>query len=56
MVWNALLIGAGWLLGDNWDEVEQYVGILQYLVILTVLAAGVWWVWNRIIKPKTRLA
>jgi membrane protein DedA with SNARE-associated domain len=53
MVWNAVLIGAGWLLGDNWEEVEQYVGVLQYLVILAVLVAGIWWVWNRIVKPRT---
>lgn len=49
-VWNTVLIGAGWLLGDNWEEVEQYVGYLQYLVIAAVLIFGVWWVWNRIIK------
>jgi membrane protein DedA with SNARE-associated domain len=49
-VWNAVLIGAGWILGDNWDEVEQYVGYLQYLVILVVLLFAAWWVWNRMIK------
>lgn len=49
-VWNAVLIGAGWILGDNWDEVEQYVGYLQYLVIIAVLVFAAWWVWNRIIK------
>jgi membrane protein DedA with SNARE-associated domain len=49
-VWNAILIGAGWILGDNWEEVEQYVGYLQYLVIFAVLLFAVWWVWNRIIK------
>lgn len=51
-VWNAVLIGAGWILGDNWEEVEQYVGYLQYLVILVVLVLAVWWVWNRILKPR----
>lgn len=49
-VWNTLLIGAGWLLGDNWEEVEAYIGYFQYLVIAVVLVAGAWWVWNRIIK------
>jgi membrane protein DedA with SNARE-associated domain len=49
-VWNAILIGAGWILGDNWEEVEQYVGYLQYMVIVAVLLFGAWWVWNRIIK------
>ena len=49
-VWNAILIGAGWILGDNWEEVEQYVGYLQYLVIIAVLLVAAWWVWNRIIR------
>lgn len=51
LVWNSVLIGAGWILGDNWEEVEQYVGYLQYLVIAAVLVAGVLWIWFRMIKP-----
>ncbi len=50
--WNAILIGAGWILGDNWDEVEEYVGYLQYVVILAVLVVGGWWIWARMIKPR----
>jgi membrane protein DedA with SNARE-associated domain len=56
LVWNSVLIGAGWILGENWEEVEQYVGLLQYLVIIVVLIAAVWWIWNRIIKPRMRTA
>lgn len=52
LVWNTVLISAGWMLGDNWEEVEQYVGILQYLVIAAVLIAAAFWVWNRIVKPR----
>ena len=47
-VWNTTLIGIGWILGDNWEEVEQYVGYLQYLVILVVLAGIVWFVYKKI--------
>lgn len=35
-VWNALLVGAGYLLGENWADVEPYVGILQNVVIVGV--------------------
>lgn len=52
LVWNTLLIFAGYLLGDNWDHVEEYVGVLQYVVIAVVLAIGIWWIWARIIKPR----
>jgi membrane protein DedA with SNARE-associated domain len=50
--WNTILIGAGWILGDNWEEVEQYVGYLQYAVIAAVLVIGAWWIWIRMIKPR----
>ncbi|MGB3307774.1 MAG: DedA family protein [Thermomicrobiales bacterium] len=46
-VWNTILIGAGWWLGDRWEDVEQYVGYLQYVVIVAVIAFGVWWIWKR---------
>ena len=49
LVWNSVLITSGYVLGSNWDHVEQYVGYLQYIVILAVLVFGVWWVWTRMI-------
>lgn len=56
LAWNTLLIFAGYLLGDNWDHVEEYVGILQYFVIAIVLIVGIWWVWARMIKPQREKA
>ena len=52
LVWNTVLITAGYILGDNWDHVEEYVGYLQYVVILIVLVVGVWWVWTRMIRAE----
>jgi membrane protein DedA with SNARE-associated domain len=46
--WNGALIGAGYALGSNWDEVEQYVGYLQYAVILGALALVGWFIWSRL--------
>lgn len=51
LVWNTVLVTAGYILGDNWDHVEEYVGILQYIVILAVLVIGIWWIWARIFTP-----
>ena len=36
-VWNTALIGAGAILGDQWDRVEPYVALLQYVVIAVIL-------------------
>ena len=38
-IWNALFIGAGWVLGDNWDVVEGYMGPLSYLVVALLAVA-----------------
>lgn len=40
-IWNALFIGAGWVLGENWDVVEGYMGPLSYLVVALLAVAGV---------------
>lgn len=45
--WNSILIGSGYILGNQWEKVEQYVGYFQYLVILGVLALVGWFVWSR---------
>lgn len=35
--WNLGLIGAGAILGDQWDRVESYVGVFQWIVVLAIL-------------------
>jgi membrane protein DedA with SNARE-associated domain len=32
-IWNAVFIALGWVLGENWDQVEQYLGPISYVVI-----------------------
>ncbi|MFM8508414.1 MAG: DedA family protein [Actinomycetota bacterium] len=36
-VWNTALIGAGAILGDQWERVEPYVATLQYVVIAAIV-------------------
>ena len=40
-VWNAVLIGAGYLLGANWGRVSGWAGSYSEVVPLTVAAAAV---------------
>lgn len=46
-IWNVFLVSMGWILGDQWDRVGKYVDYFEYVVILGVLAAAAWFVWNR---------
>ena len=47
-VWNIALIGAGAVLGDQWERVGEYVGIFQWLVIAAVLLLLVRFVVSRL--------
>lgn len=47
-VWNAVFIAAGWVLGDNYDTVEEYVGPASYVVVAALAAAGVWLIWRKL--------
>jgi membrane protein DedA with SNARE-associated domain len=49
-IWNAIFIGAGWRLGDNYERVEGWVGPLSYLVV----AALVGWLLVNAVKNARR--
>lgn len=54
LVWNSALVGAGYALGERWSKVEEYTGILQYLVIgAGVLFVG-WFVISRLKKKRSK--
>ncbi|GAB2916637.1 MULTISPECIES: DedA family protein [unclassified Streptomyces] len=38
-IWNFVLVMAGYLLGDRWELVERYVGVLSKVVLVLVVAA-----------------
>ena len=37
LVWNAVWIAIGWGLGDQWEKVEPYVAVLQYVVVAVIV-------------------
>jgi len=47
-IWNTLLIVAGYLLGTQWERVEGFVKVFQYVVILAALAAAAYFVYRRL--------
>jgi len=47
VLWTALLTWLGYALGENYSAVEQYLGPVSKIVLVTLLLWGVLWVWQR---------
>ena len=52
LIWNLALIGAGYFLGERWQQAEQPADILQKAVLLAMAVAVAWFVWRRMISPR----
>ena len=48
LLWNGALVSLGWAFGENWHAIEEYVGVLQYVVIAVVAFLLVRFVWTRL--------
>ena len=46
-IWNSALIGAGYILRDNWEDVEPVLDVVQYVVIAAIVVAIGWFIWTR---------
>lgn len=49
--WNAVLVGAGYLLGERWSLVEDGVGVFQKVVILVVVGGLLVWSVRALRRP-----
>lgn len=47
-VWNALFIGAGYQLGQNYERVEGWVTPVAYTVLVALLAWVAWLTWRKV--------
>ncbi len=45
-LWNAFFVSLGWWLGSQWELVEQYAKVIEY-VLLAALALGIVWLLGR---------
>ncbi|MGH8828127.1 MAG: DedA family protein [Jiangellaceae bacterium] len=52
LIWNTVLVSAGYALGTQYDKVEQYMGYVDYVIYAAVAALLVWYVVRKIRQPK----
>lgn len=52
LIWNTILIYAGYALGSNWHVVEDYVGVLSKVVAAAAVTALVTWIVLRVRKNR----
>ncbi|MFD3972638.1 DedA family protein [Streptomyces cyaneofuscatus] len=52
LVWNTVLVLAGYWLGDSWDVVGTYVGLVSKVVLGLAALALAWWVVKRVRSSK----
>ena len=48
LIWNCIWIIAGYHLGENWENVEKYAGVLQKVFIGAVLIALLWFAYSKV--------
>lgn len=46
-VWNGVLVGLGWILGENWRVVSEYARWLTYAVLIALAIAVMSFAWQR---------
>ncbi|MFI9638950.1 DedA family protein [Micromonospora sp. NPDC051925] len=56
LIWNTTFVMAGFLLGENWHVVEEYVGSFQKVVIVVCVAVAGWFVVNRVRRARAARA
>lgn len=56
LVWNTALILAGFFLGEQWQEVQRYTGVVQRILLLACGVAIAWFVVKRIRRHRARTA
>jgi membrane protein DedA with SNARE-associated domain len=47
VLWNTVLVGVGWALGDQWERITPYLDVLEWAALVALAAGLVYFVWRR---------
>ena len=50
-LWNTAFVSAGYVLGDNWEEVTGYVSVYSKAVLVVTAGAVLWFLGLRLLRP-----
>ncbi|MET9619361.1 MULTISPECIES: DedA family protein [unclassified Streptomyces] len=50
-LWNTAFVSAGYVLGDNWEEVTGYVSVYSKAVLVVAAGAVLWFLGLRLLRP-----
>lgn len=53
-IWSYILAKIGFVLGENWQRLEQYYRKFDYAIIVLLLLGIGWWVWDHFWRKKER--
>ncbi|MGO1770687.1 MAG: DedA family protein, partial [Microbacterium sp.] len=54
LIWNTVFVMLGWFLGASWPVIEQYMSVIEKVVIVAVLVVIVWFVVVRVRSARRR--
>jgi membrane protein DedA with SNARE-associated domain len=52
LIWNLALVGAGYLLGENWDRAAGPLEMMRNVVLAIIAALLLWFLWARVVRPR----
>lgn len=53
-VWSYILTKIGFVLGENWQSLEQYYRKFDYAIVALILLGFGWWAWDHMARKKKR--
>ena len=51
-VWNLLFVGAGYLLGERWQNIDKYSHWFDYAVYALIVGSAAWWITKKVRKRR----
>jgi membrane protein DedA with SNARE-associated domain len=49
--WNLFLVLAGYLLGENWLTITDFLKRYEYLILAILVIVALGWIWLRFVRP-----